>query len=98
MAKDAAIVRRVADRGTDVAAGLDPGQACGQRRRRAAGRAAWCARKVPGVVGGAVDLVVALPVGEHERHVGLAKQDDTGVEHALHRQGILAGDIGLEIR
>ena len=55
VAEDAAVVGRVADRGADVAAGLEPGQAGGERRCRAAGRAArararrprgcwWCRR------------------------------------------------------
>ena len=78
VAEDAAIVRRVADRGADVAADLQARHAGRQGRRRAAGIAAGGTLQVPGVVGGAVDLVEALPVRQVQRDVGLAVDDGAG--------------------
>ena len=64
-----------------------------QRRGRAARRAARRARQVPGVVGGAVDGVEALPVGQRHRHVGLAEDHRAGVQQALHRHRGPGGDV-----
>ena len=41
----------------------------------------WCRR-----------FVVALPVGQHQRHVGLAEQHHAGVEQPIHGQGVAGGD------
>ena len=49
-----------------------------------------------GLLVDAVDLVVALPVGEVQRHVGLAEQGDAGIDHALRHQRVLLGDVVLE--
>ena len=51
--------------------------------------------EVPGIVGRAVDLVVALPVSEAERHVGLAENDGSGAFEAGHRERVLLGDESL---
>jgi hypothetical protein len=46
---DAAVMGRVADRGADVAADLEPGEPGGERRRAAAGGAARPALEIPGL-------------------------------------------------
>ena len=46
------------------------------------------ARQVPRIVGGAVDLVVALPVFEHQRHVGLAENDGPGGLEPPHHERV----------
>ena len=71
---------------------------CGRARRRSrpARGAARRAAEIPGIVGRAVDIVVALPVGEVQRHVGLAEQGDAGIHHALCDQRILCRDRVLE--
>ena len=97
VAVDAAIVRRVADRRADVAARLDAGEAAASAAPTA-GRAAGRAAMVPRIVGGAVDLVEALIVGEHPRHVGLAEKSHTGIDHALGDQRVLLGLVVLEDR
>ena len=96
MPEDPAVVGRVADRGADVAAGLQRRQPGGQRRGRPARRAAGRARQVPGVVGGAVDGVEALPVGQQEGHVGLAVDDGARAQQTLDRQGICRRDVVAE--
>ena len=58
-----------------------------------AGRTARGQREVPRVVGGAIDRVVALPVGEHQRDVGLSEQHRPGVEAAIDGEGIAGGDV-----
>ena len=50
--------------------------------------------EIEGIVGGAVDLVVALPVAERERHVGLAEDDAAGVLDARNRERVF---LRLEI-
>ena len=44
------------------------------------------------IIGGAVDVVVALPVAEPERHVGLAEDHAAGFLDARNRQRVLARD------
>src|SRR5689334_2750599 len=60
--------QRAADVGTEFQR-HKPGR---ERRRAAARRAAGGARKIPRIVGRAIDLVKALPVGQMDRHIGLA--------------------------
>ena len=95
---DAAVMRRVAQRAGYVAASAEcrePGGECGSfAARRAAGRA----RRIPRVVGGAVDVVVALRVGEHEGHIGLAVHDGAGLQQAIDQEGVAGGDIVLPQR
>ena len=62
VAEDAAEVRRVANRAADVGTCFQAHKASGQRRRRAARGAARNALQVVGVVGDAIDFVVALKV------------------------------------
>src|SRR5438477_408276 len=95
VAVDAAEVRRVADGRADVAARLQRGEPGRERRRRAAGRPARRARDVPGIVRRAVDRVEALPVGEEERHVGLAEEHGAGAEQAIDNDRVPRRDVGL---
>ena len=48
-----------------------------------------------GVLGGAVDGVVALPVGQEQRHVGLAEQGDASASEPLDRERVLGRDVVL---
>src|SRR6516162_7056199 len=93
--ENAAIVRRVADRRTEVGPGIDAGQTSGQRGRRSTGGAARRACDVPRVVGRAVYRVVALAVCERDRNIRLAEKRDARVDHPLRRYGCRLGDIVL---
>ena len=90
-------MRRVSDRTADVAADLQPGEPGGQCCGRTARRAARCAAGIPGVVGRAIDVVVALEVGEPDRDVGLAEDVGAGCRQALHRQRILVSDVVAQL-
>ena len=81
VAEDPAVVRRVADGGADVGAGVQPRQPHRERRRRPAGGAAGRSGQVPRIGAGAVERVEALPVREHERDVRLAE------DHGGRRRG-----------
>ena len=85
---DAAMKRRHAQGAADIGAERQRSIARGERRRRSAGGAARRAAEIEGVVGGAVDLVIALPVGEPERDVGLAEDDAAGVLDPRDRQRV----------
>src|SRR5262245_65624272 len=76
--KNAAEVRRVAERATDVGAELEQDEAGGEGDCRASRGAARGARDVQGIVGGAVDLVVALEIAKDQRQVCLAQDDRAG--------------------
>src|SRR3984885_7518254 len=69
-----------------------------ERRARSARRAAGRAAEVVGIIGGAVDIVIALPVAEPERPVGLAENDATGVLDARDRERVFLGTIILVSR
>src|ERR1043165_5296748 len=58
-----------------------------------AGRKSFCGGKphVVRVVGGAVNVVIALPVAEAYRHVGLAEDDAAGFLHPGDRQRVVRG-------
>src|ERR1700733_7276408 len=80
---------------------------CAQRERRVSGgerparparRAAGCAAEVVGIIGSAVDIVIALPVAEPERYVGLAENNATGVLDARDRERVFLGTIILVSR
>src|SRR5690606_7571206 len=75
VAENTAIMRGIADGGTNIAAGFERGEPRGQRRCRAAGGATRRARKIPGIIGGAVDGVESLPIRKIERHVRFAEKD-----------------------
>ncbi len=89
MGVDAAVKRRHPQRAADIGAERERAIARGERRRRSAGRAARRAAEIEGVVGGAVDVVIALPVAEPDRHVGFAEDDAAGILHARDRQRVL---------
>jgi hypothetical protein len=89
VAVNAAKVRRHAQRAADIGTERQRSEAGSECRRRAAGGAAGRTAHVPRIVRGAVDVVVALPVGEHQRHVGLAKDDGAGALEAGDREGVL---------
>jgi hypothetical protein len=54
---------------------------------------ARCPGHVPGIVGRAVDRIVALPIGEHQRHIGLAKQNGASLLQTLRGQGARLGHV-----
>jgi hypothetical protein len=85
---DAAMERRHAQRAADIGAERQRAVARGERGRRSTGRAARRAFEIVGIVGGAVDLVIALPVAEPERHIGLAEDDAAGVLDPRDRQRV----------
>ncbi len=95
---DAAVVRGHAQRAADIGAELERHVARGERRRRSSRRAARRPSQVPGVVGPPVDVVVALPIGERERNVGLAEDDGAGGLQARNRESILLGPEVLGCR
>ena len=98
MREDAAEMRRRPQRAADVRAELQRHEASGERRRRTARRAARGAAEIPRIVGGAVDLVVALPIAEIDRHIGLAEDDRAGRLQPLHRERIGVRPPILEFR
>ena len=51
-----------------------------------------------GIVRGAVNLVVALKIGQRQGHVRLAEDDDAGGFQLLYRFRILGGDVVLPDR
>src|SRR3954453_15170900 len=92
-----AVMRGIADRSTDVAAGFQPGQSCCECGRRAARRTARYPCDIPRVVGGAVDVVERPPVGKHGRHIGLAEDDRAWIDVALPRDCITRRTMILEL-
>ena len=84
-------MRRRAQRAADIRPELQRHEAGGKRRRGAARRPAGAAAEIPGVVGGAEDVVVALPVGQVQRHVGFAEDHGAGILQALHGKGVSGG-------
>ena len=93
VAPDAAVMRRVADRRTDVAAQLQRAEPRSHRCGRAARRATRRSGQIPGVARGAVDLVEALPVGQRGRHIALAEDHRAGAEQALYRHRVGGRDV-----
>src|SRR3974390_3253333 len=84
-------MRRRAERTADVRSKLqwnEPGSKCG---RSAARGAAWRAAEIPGVIGGAIDVVEALPVAETRRNIGLADDDCSGGLEPLHGKRVGIG-------
>src|SRR5262249_28667926 len=57
--------------------------------RRAARRPGY----VPGIVGRTVDRIVALPIGEHQRHISLAKQNGASFLQTLRSEGARLGHV-----
>ena len=95
VAVDAAVGGRVADAAADVAAVFQRAQAGSDHGRAAARRAAGPARQVPGVVGGAVDRVVALEVGQVQRHVALAEDHRACRLEPVDHQRVRRGGVVL---
>ena len=93
VAEHAAVVRRVSDGRADVGAQFQRGHAGRQRHRRTPRRSAGYAVQVPRVVGAAVDVVEALPVAQHERHIGLAPDHRARIEVARHRDSVGVGHV-----
>ena len=93
VAEDPAVVRRVADRGADIRAGVQPCQPRGERRPRSAGGAAGRAGQVPRIVAGAVDRVEALPVRQHERDIRLAEDHSAGAAVLLDHGRVRVCDV-----
>src|SRR4051794_18532504 len=60
------------------------GKGCGGATRGPTG----CVSQSPRIIGGAVNVVEALPVSEPYRHIGLADDDRSGSLEALHDKGI----------
>ena len=75
VAVHAAEVRGNPDRAAEVAADGQAAQAGGQRRGAASGRSTRRSRQVPRIVRGPVDRVIALPIAEHDGHVGFPDDD-----------------------
>ena len=94
----AAAVRRDAHRAADVGAELERREAGGDRRRRAARRAARDARDVPRVVRRAEELVEALHVARPARQVGLAEDDGAGLAQPGHRRRVVRRARGRSAR
>ena len=89
---DAAIMGRVAQRPGDITARAKRRQPGCQRGRLAAGRTAGAALLVPRIVSGAVYLVVALRILQHQRHVGFAIDDGASTQQALDEHGIFGSE------
>gem|GEM_PF-6795222 len=70
VAKDAAIMRRVADRCTDIATEFEGGETSRQRGRRSARRSTRSHLVIPRVPRRAVDRVERLPIGHRHRDAG----------------------------
>jgi hypothetical protein len=83
--EDATEMRRRAQRAADIGAELQGHEAGGECRRRAARRSARGAAEIPRIIGGAVNVVVALPIPDRDRQIGLADHDSAGGLEPLHR-------------
>ncbi len=87
--QDSAERGRHAQRAADVRAELQRRDPDRQRRGRAAGGAARAAGHIPRITGGPVDIVEALPVAGHHRHVGLAPGNGARGPDPRHRLGVV---------
>ena len=83
----AAEMRGDAKRAAEIAADRERAQACRHRGGAAARRSASRASEVPRIVRRPVDRVVALPVAEHHRNVGLADRDRACRFQTIDRDG-----------
>ena len=95
VAVDAAVVCRVAQRAGDVAAGAEGRQSGGERCRLATRGATGRVRPIPRIFRGAVNVIVALRVGQHVGHVGLAVDDGAGLEQAVDEKRVCGRDVVL---
>ena len=83
-----AIMRGSAHRSTKVRTKRQRTKAARERRGRAARRAPGRETKVPGIIGCPVDVVVALPVAQRQRHIGLAENDGARILYARNDQRV----------
>src|SRR3954470_14395226 len=67
----------------DVAAHAQISQAGGESCSASARGSARTSLHVPGIIGLAVNRVVALPVGESDRHIGSAQQHSAGIREQM---------------
>ena len=89
-----AVVRgREADRASDVGADFKTGEAHRRRGGGTARRTAGNLRQIPGIAGGAEQVVEGLVVGRPARQVRLADHDRTGCAGCCHDGGICIGNI-----
>ena len=84
MAEDPTVMGRIAERAADIPTEFQPREPCRQGGGRTAGRAARDAGQIPGVIGGPVDVIEALPVGQHQGDVGLPEDNGAGGLQPLH--------------
>src|SRR5689334_11615041 len=98
VAVDAAKVRGRANGSANVAAEREVSESGSERGCSATGGTAGRARKIPRVVGGAVDGVVALQIGEGDGNVRFSDDDGAGAENAIDGDGVVLGSkiFGLD--
>ena len=96
MGVDAAIMRGRAERAADIAAGVERGESGRECCGGTAGGAAGGPREIPGIAGGAVDRVGALPVRQHFRDIGFAEDDRAGLFEFGNDRGVVIRDIVTE--
>ena len=84
MAEDPAVMGRIAERAADIPAEFQPREPCRQGSGGAAGRATRDAGQIPGVIGGPVDVIEGLPVGQHQGDVGLSEDNGASGLQSLH--------------
>jgi hypothetical protein len=89
---NSAEMSRNAQRAADIGAERQRPETGSERRGRAARRAARRARPVPRIVRRPVDVVVALPVAEAARHIGLAENDCARRLEAAHGKRVFPRD------
>ncbi len=88
--ENAATMCRDSQRAAEIRPQFERDESGCQHRCRSARRAAWRAAQVPRIVGGAVDRVEGLPVGELGTDVGLADDDGARVLEAADHDGVLS--------
>ena len=95
---DAAIMRWRAQRTATVRADRQRPETASKRRRRAARGSSWREPKTPRIIGCAVDVVVGLPIAQHQRNIGLAEDDGARILQARDDQGVFLRHEALELR
>src|SRR5438067_13184887 len=85
---DAAEVRRHSNGAAAIAADAAGGAERGDGRRLAAARTVRCALQVPGIVGAAGDVVIALVVRKELGTIGLAQTTGAGRAQPGHGGGV----------
>src|SRR5262245_46652354 len=77
-------MRRNANRPRKVAAERQMSESYRECRRAAAAGSTGRSRTIPWIVRRSVDIVEALPVAQHERHIGVAKNDGARIPEPPH--------------